>query len=184
MLKSSTRFKSDVSGLLSACFGPKCAHTFLRQYMDSVYKLEYKEKPNYEGLKHIFTKQLASLGMKGGFGKCVDWTSSETSTKTPVKEHPSRSPKVHKQPSPKVHKQPSPKVHKQPSPKVHKKPSPKVHKQPSPKVRKQPKARRDYKKSKSVPRKKSSEECDGHTEPGDVKVPECHYPSVLGYSGR
>lgn len=70
------RYKSDPEGLVQACFGrgtsaPSC----LGKYMKAVYKLEYKDRPNYDYFKGLFQTELSCRGLKDD-GRELDWLAS------------------------------------------------------------------------------------------------------------
>ena len=67
------RYHGDVSGLLKACFGGVAPPSCLRGYMEDVYKLGYSDKPNYNKLKELFTKELNALGCRGDGRDGLDW---------------------------------------------------------------------------------------------------------------
>ena len=69
------RYKSDVDGLMKACFKGSSVPEFLKNYMSSVYQLGYQEQPNYERLKGLFHQELHSKGMKDD-STGLDWLTS------------------------------------------------------------------------------------------------------------
>lgn len=71
------RYKSNVSGLLKACFEGGEAPVCLKKYMEDVYQYEYDETPNYVLLKSLFTKELKDNGWKDNKDG-IEWLSSGT----------------------------------------------------------------------------------------------------------
>ena len=74
------RYKSDPDGLMQACFSsgtpaPAC----LGKYMKAVYKLGYKDQPNYDQFKGLFQKELSCRGWKDD-GRDLDWLVSRKVT--------------------------------------------------------------------------------------------------------
>ena len=67
-----SRYKSDVDGLMKACFGDYSTPTCLKDYMKYVYQLSYEQVPDYEVLRGLFHKELKYQGMKDD-GKNLDW---------------------------------------------------------------------------------------------------------------
>jgi len=66
----------EPSSLMKACFltgpSPKC----LSAYLDNISALAYDETPNYSNLKHLFVKQLSSLGYDDR-PDVLDWISKK-----------------------------------------------------------------------------------------------------------
>ncbi|XP_033634992.1 serine/threonine-protein kinase VRK1-like isoform X1 [Asterias rubens] len=57
-----TKFMSNVTSLMKACF-PKGGHPAeLQKYMEYVSKLEYEQVPNYKQMKELFTKAITRSG--------------------------------------------------------------------------------------------------------------------------
>lgn len=69
------RYKTDVDGLMKACFKGSSVPRCFKNYMSSVYRLGYQEQPDYEMLKGLFHRELHSKGMKDD-GTGLDWLTS------------------------------------------------------------------------------------------------------------
>ena len=58
---------------MKACFGGVSPPSCLRAYMDAIYRLGYTDKPDYDKLKELFTKELKALGCRGDGKDSLDW---------------------------------------------------------------------------------------------------------------
>jgi hypothetical protein len=76
------RFKSDVAGLLRACFTSGAPPACLRHYMTYVHSLGYEAAPDYGKARQMFMKELSSLGLRDD-GKHLDWLTSSSKSKAP-----------------------------------------------------------------------------------------------------
>ena len=70
------RYHGDAVGLVKACFGDVPPPSSLRAYMDAVYRLGYTDRPDYDKLKELFTKELKGLGCRGDGRDSLDWITS------------------------------------------------------------------------------------------------------------
>ena len=62
---------------MKACFKSDPVPTCFQKYMTAVYKLGYKEEPNYKDLKKLFLNELKGIGMKDD-ATGLDWIDSPT----------------------------------------------------------------------------------------------------------
>ena len=66
------RFRSDVGGLMKACFKSSSHPNSLKQYLTYVYGLDYETPPDYKKTRQMFVRELSSLGLRDD-GKELDW---------------------------------------------------------------------------------------------------------------
>ena len=69
------RYKSDVGGLIRACFPSGGTPACLREYLNYVHSLGYQTAPDYTRMKLMFVKELGLHGFRDD-GKSLDWIAS------------------------------------------------------------------------------------------------------------
>ena len=62
--QSKFKYMSDIPGLMKKCFSQGSIPDEIEKYFKLVKKLGYTEAPNYKQMRDIFTKGLASMGVK------------------------------------------------------------------------------------------------------------------------
>ena len=67
------RYKTDVDGLMKACFKSSSPPDSLRDYLTYVHGLDYKTTPDYSKCRQMFVRELSCLGLRDD-GKDLDWT--------------------------------------------------------------------------------------------------------------
>ena len=78
-----SRYKTDVLGLMSACFPDNPPPSCLHEYMKRVYKMEYTEKPDYPRLKDLFQNELKRMSCRDDH-KQLDWLTKPSVRKVSV----------------------------------------------------------------------------------------------------
>ena len=74
------RYKSDVGGLMKACFPAGQPPACLREYLTYVHSLDYTTSPDYARAKQMFVLELSSHRYRDD-GKSLDWSTSRTRAK-------------------------------------------------------------------------------------------------------
>ncbi|CAI8005897.1 Serine/threonine-protein kinase VRK1 [Geodia barretti] len=77
------RYKTDVGGIMKACFKSSSPPDSLRDFLTYVHGLDYTTTPDYSKCMQMFVRELSCLGLRDD-GKDLDWTAATSKSKTAV----------------------------------------------------------------------------------------------------